>query len=618
MTRDNAPHEGRSRARCDWRVPVLALLCLSLTAALLLRSGRGPVVSPTGETPVQAGNRDAGDRRHDHGSNACPGHDRNDAEGTDASGRSAATGNHDAHDHEAVATFTPAALAKAGIEVRTVAPGEIPGELPVTGVVEPDLARVVKVTPRVGGKLTALLANVGDRVRAGQVLARMASAELAASQAQYRQATARASAARANLKRQRQLAGFGEFGQHKVQEARGAFNAAREDVNEALAEVNASRNEVAQAEAALAAARSDEASARSDVTAAETAIAQAETQVEVTRSRFARQDALLKEELTSRQDWEQARADALKAEADVRAARAGLQAARARGESAAAKVRQAQAMIETQRARLSQSEAKRLAAHERFTLAAEAMQREERVYRSGIFATREVADAEAALRQAEFEVAAAADAVRLRGGTPGGGHVLALTSPLAGRVMERTVTIGETAPPEKPLFTVVNLDSVWVQLNVYPRDLPAVRVGLPVSIATDAAPGRVLVGRVAYVGDTLDETTRTARVRCVIANPDGLLKPEMFVRGGIRAASRAPVIVVPRDAVQSLEGRRVVFVPGERPGAFRALEVQAGETRDGQTEIVSGLRPGDRVVIHGAFLVKAQAMKGELGHSHGH
>jgi cobalt-zinc-cadmium efflux system membrane fusion protein len=183
-------------------------------------------------------------------------------------------------------------------------------------------------------------------------------------------------------------------------------------------------------------------------------------------------------------------------------------------------------------------------------------------------------------------------------------------------VTERKVNVGETVSPEKPLFTVLNLNTVWVQLSVYPRDLSRLQVGLPVTITTDAVPGRRFPGAVASIGDGLDETTRTVRVRCVVPNPAGLLKPDMFVQGRIATSTRAPGIAVPRDAVQTLEGKTVVFVEGSHPGEFVPQPVETADTADGHTAITTGLGAGQRVVTRGAFLVKAQAMKSELGHKH--
>jgi RND family efflux transporter MFP subunit len=602
---------GIIRRAARWRGLLAGLLGLCLVTGAFLLGRRSSV--PAGESMVRAGSAESleGDGHEGHAHEPAEKHEGH---------------SHEGHDHgeghgehaEGVVSFTPEALAKAGVKVQPVAVTAVHSQLQVTGTVEPNIAGLVKVTPRVAGKITALRANIGDRVRAGQVLATMTSTELAAAQAQYRQAGARVSAAKANLQRQRQLAGFGEFGQHKVQEARGNFNAAQGDVNEAIAEINAARNEVSEAEAALAAAQSDEVSAQSDVTAAETVVAQAKTQVGVAASRFQRQETLLMEELTSRQDWEQARADFQKAQTDVLAAEAALRSSQAKVAAAHAKVHQANSVIQTHQARVRQAEAKLTAARQRLAIARQARDREEKVYRSGVYASKEVADAEVALRHAEIDRTTAADAVRLLGGLPGNGNTVGIASPITGRVTERKVSIGEIASPEKAVFTVLNLNTVWVQLSVYQRDLPSMRVGLPMSITTDAVPGRQFTGNVAYIGDVVDETTRTVKVRCVIPNPGSLLKPDMFVRGRIATAFRGRGIVVPREAVQTHEEKTVVFVQGDHPGEFEAKEVRIGDTVDGQTVIASGLEPGERVVTRGAFMVKAQAMKAELGHSHAH
>lgn len=590
--------QAQEQHRRNWRVALLTAATLGLLLVLAFQLGRRSWLLPAGTTEIRAENertsRVPGEAKDDHDTHA---HDHAEPE-------------------EGVARFTPAALARAGIAIQTVRETKVRAHLPVTGVVEPNLQGVVEVTPRVSGKISSLRAGIGDHVGAGQVLATMTSTELAAAQANYRQASARVSAAEANLRRQRQLAAFGEFGQHKVQEARGNYNAAQGDLHEALAEIHAARSEVAEAMAAHVAARSQETTARSHVTVAEAAVEQARTQVEVTRSRFERQEALLKEELTSRQDWEQARADYQKAQADLKAAEAMVQSVRAGLDAATAKVQEAEAVVATRQARLEQAQAKRLAAVERLTIATEALKREEQVYRSGLLASKEVAEAEAVLRQAEIDRRAAADAVRLLGGTPGGGNTLAITAPLPGRVTRRTVTAGEMVSPEKPLFTLVNLKSVWVQLNVYSRDLPSVRVGLPVTVFTDAVPASKFVGKVDYISDVLDETTRTVKVRCVISNPDGLLKPQMFVRGQIETPLFRRAIAVPQEAVQTLEDRRVVFVPGDHPGEFQARRVQLGETVGDLVIVNQGLAAGERIVTRGAFIVKAQTMKSELGHEH--
>jgi membrane fusion protein, heavy metal efflux system len=475
-------------------------------------------------------------------------------------------------------------LKLAGLRVETVGYQPMQSRLVVTGTVEPDPSGVVKVTPRVAGKITAVRVNVGDTVRAGQVLATLASTELAEAQAEYDHTGHQLAIATTRLQRQKKLASLGAFGRPKVEEARVQSIRAQGDIHTARSEVAAASARVAEAQ--------------SQLQALQAALTQAQTQVKVAESRFNRADLMLKEQLVSRQDWEQARADQQRAEADVEAARA--------------KVAQGEARIDTEKALLQASQAKLDEAGKRGAISAQLLAREERVFRGGYLTSKEIVEAEAARVEGMHDQEAVVTKIRLLGGTPGGGNLLAVAAPIGGRVTERLVTLGETVTPEKPLFTVMNLRTVWVQLNVYQKDLPAVRAGQTVAVTSDIAPGRLFTGRVSYIGDQLDETTRTVKVRCAIRNVGDRLKPETFVRGTIAGTTRRHVLVVPGDAVQEVDGKPVVFRPAGKPGEFRAIPIQPGEKLEGMVAIRSGLRAGDRVVTKNAFLVKSQAMKGEL------
>lgn len=482
------------------------------------------------------------------------------------------------------AKFTPEALAEAGIQIQRVGYTSVRSQLQVTGAVEPNLTGLVKVTPRVAGKILSLQVSIGDNVRAGQVLATMASTELAQAQAAYRQAVSRVAVTRNNLERQKKLAGLGSFGRPTVE-------AARSQATTAEAEANTAQNDVAAAQAQVS-------EAVSQLRFLQAALKQAETQVKVTQSRFDRTSLLLKDELVSRQDWEQAQAD--------------LQHAQADGEAARANIAQGQAKIETARANLQATRSRAIAARKRSDIASQALSREEAVYKGGYGTSKELVEAQSVWRQALLDERAAGENVRLLGGRPGGGNILAVSAPLAGRVTERLVTFGETVTPDKPLFTITNLKTVWVELHVDQKDLPAVRLGQTVSVSAETAPGSTFKGLVSYIGDVVDETTRTVNVRAVIENRGRVLRPQTFVRGRIATAVRAHLVAVPENAVQAYEGKTVVFVAGEHEGEFTPKVVKTGATTDGQTVITSGLDPGARVVTRGAFMVKAQAMKSEL------
>jgi cobalt-zinc-cadmium efflux system membrane fusion protein len=484
-----------------------------------------------------------------------------------------------------VIKFDEDSLRLAGLKVAPVEPHALPTSLAVTGAVDPNQAGVVRVTPRVGGKLVSLQVNVGDAVRAGQTLATLSSLELAQAQAAYRLASARVAAARSSLDRQRQLARLGTFGQPRVEDARSASATAQGAMQTAENEVAGDRAEVIEAE--------------SEIKVRQAALTQAQTQVGVVSSRLERANLLLKEQLISTQEWEQTQADKQRAEADIEAARAAIAEGQAKMTAAKSRVAVAQAKLD---------EARR---HGDITT--RALTREQAVYQGGYLSSKEVVEAEAALQQAGLDQNAAAESIRLVGGTLGGGNILTITAPIAGRVTERLVTLGETVTPEKLLLTIINLRSVWVQFNVYQRDVASIHTGQPVTVTSDAALGEKLSGTVAYIGDIADAATRTVTVRCVIQNDAGHLRPETFVKGTITTGTQRQVLAVPRDAVQTQEGKTVVFVQTEHEGEFRAREVETGNTSGDQTPITSGLKPGEKVVVKGAFLVKAQAMKSKLG-----
>lgn len=548
------------------------------------------------------------------------------------------------HAEEGVVRFDAEALKLANIRVEPVSYRALQTRLPVTGTVEPNLSGLVKITPRVAGRIETLRVNVGDTVSAGQTLAMLTSTELASAQAAYRQAGVRVRLAASHLQRQRRLADLGEFGRHKVEEARQREIEAHGEINQSQTELAAANNEVAEArsekaalEGEVARAQNEVGSAESEITEAQgrvralqAALEQAQTAVGVAESKFNRMDRLIQDELVSRQDWEQARADLQQARTAVEAARANIsegtakvETARAHREAAQSQVRaahsrvqQAADKIETLLARQAQVEARLATARKRDQLAEQALQREERIYKAGFLTSKEVTEAETALRQAEAEQQAAADAIRLLGGRPGGGNTLAVTAPIGGRVTERLVSLGETVEPAKSLFTVVNLRSVWVQLSVPQREVGNLRVGQAVTITSDTAPGRTFTGAVSYIGDVVDTATRTVKVRAVIQNSGNALRPQTFVKARIATEATDTALAVPREAVQRLEGKQVVFVQGDHPGEFVSTEVEVGETVGGQAVISSGLEPGARVVTEGAFVVKAQAMKSELGHEH--
>lgn len=191
-----------------------------------------------------------------------------------------------------------------------------------------------------------------------------------------------------------------------------------------------------------------------------------------------------------------------------------------------------------------------------------------------------------------------------------------VTAPLVGLVVESPPVAGMWFNAGDPLVTIADLSTVWVQAGVYEKDIAGVRPGAAVRITSGAYPGRSFPGRVTYVGDSLDAQTRTAKVRCEAANPEGLLKLDMFVDVRIAAGGTRRALVVPAEAVQRIEEETVVFVPSGA-GTYRRRDVRLGQTGEGWAEVTGGLRAGEPVVAEGSFLLKSELRKAELGgHEH--
>ena len=483
-------------------------------------------------------------------------------------------------------TITQDAMQLAEITLAPVKRQVVREKLALSGVVEAGGDRVAKITPRVAGKVTRVFPVVGDAVRAGQTLALIESGELAQTQATYVQAGGRVAAAQSSVVRQRQLAGLGQFGRPPVEEARRAAVTSQGDAKTA-------ESEVASAQAGVAQARSEQRTLQAG-------LSQAQTRLQVAQSRFERSERLLKEELIARQEWEQVRADRDSAGADIEVARA--------------KIAQGGAAVETAKAALAAAQARRDAARQRHSIETQALAREESVFRGGFVTSKELVEAEAALRQARLDQQAAAQAVRLLGGRPGGGSTVAVTSPISGRVQERKVSLGETVDTDHDLFTVVNLDRVVAELQVAPRDLRHIRPGQQVELTSETAPGSVFAGRVASLGTASDQTTRAVPVRVVLDNRGGTLRPGAFVRGNAVTDVRRDRIVVPVKAIQEHTNKKTVYVAASaKPGDFEVRHVVLGATvGNGLREVAKGLAGNEKVAVTGTFYLKSEALKSSL------
>ena len=195
--------------------------------------------------------------------------------------------------------------------------------------------------------------------------------------------------------------------------------------------------------------------------------------------------------------------------------------------------------------------------------------------------------------------------------------LLPVSSPISGTITEKHAIVGELADPSKSLYTVADLSSVWVLVDIHEKDLAKVRKGQSAIVTVGAFPDMKFRGRITYLADVVDEATRTVKARVEVSNPGRKLKPEMFATVELTMAADAPpVLAVPEDAVQEVDGRKLIFV-AESDTEFEPRKVDLGRAAGGLIEVVSGLKEGERYAVKGAFLLKSEMKKGEIeGHEH--
>jgi cobalt-zinc-cadmium efflux system membrane fusion protein len=236
-----------------------------------------------------------------------------------------------------------------------------------------------------------------------------------------------------------------------------------------------------------------------------------------------------------------------------------------------------------------------------------------------------IAAAELQRRQSEYQISvaetrAAADQLQLLGVTPAAierlgkhGAVNSLTpvvATLSGVVVERKLAQGQVVQPADALFVVADLSNLWAVAQVPEQQVSQVKAGQSVSIEVPALGNEKLLGKLIYVGQTIDPETRTVLVRTALDNSDGRLKPAMLASMLIEAKP-ADRLVIPASAVVRENDMDHVFV-AEEAGAFRLVRVKLGVEQGGLRVVLSGLKGQERVVVDGAFHLNNERNRKEM------
>ena len=253
-------------------------------------------------------------------------------------------------------------------------------------------------------------------------------------------------------------------------------------------------------------------------------------------------------------------------------------------------------------------------------------ERAEKLHGDQIIAQKDHLRAHAEYEKAKASFAAAGDKLRMLGvgTTPADdGRAVStfpLTTPFAGTVIEKHAILGELAQPDKLIFTVADLSTLWIEANLFEKDLGRVKTGAEAVVTVDAYPGESFQGKLTYIAAVVDKESRTVQARVEVANPGRRLKPEMFATASIHTngtfgvAGKAKALLLPQEAVVLMQGQPTAFV--EEHGGFEPRAVELGEKLRDRVVIKNGLQAGERVVIAGTYALKARVLKSQIGDSH--
>lgn len=275
------------------------------------------------------------------------------------------------------------------------------------------------------------------------------------------------------------------------------------------------------------------------------------------------------------------------------------------------KVTRGQPMLYVASPDYSQLRTNYLKAKDAYALAEKGNARAKDLYAHKAISEQALEQAESADVQASGDLAAAQAALKVLGVTDPDGLEKAppsfevpVRAPIAGQVVEQDVAAGQLIQPgSTQCFMISDTNNVWVLVNVYQKDLPFVRAGDPVTIQTDAYPD-TFQGRISYVAASLDPNTRTLQARIDTNNPGEKLKKDMYVVATVKAGSIRNAIALPDSAIlRDTENEPFVYV-AKGSNQFGRRSVTLGESVNGETEIISGLQPGDEVIGDGSLFLQ--------------
>jgi cobalt-zinc-cadmium efflux system membrane fusion protein len=224
----------------------------------------------------------------------------------------------------------------------------------------------------------------------------------------------------------------------------------------------------------------------------------------------------------------------------------------------------------------------------------------------GAVSAKEVAQAESEYRKAKADVGSSSSRIRALNLASDPGAGAAIRTAIDGTVVDRSVLVGQEvrADGAVPLMTVSNLETVWVLGDVYEQDLALVQKGSAVVVTVAAYPSVTFAGRVGQISNVVDPVTHTVKLRCVVPNPEEKLKPEMFAKIQLSDVGGKKIVIPSRALLNDTQPPRVILALENNTFQFR--KVEAGPEVAGKVRILSGLKPGEKIVSGGAIFLKQE------------
>jgi membrane fusion protein, heavy metal efflux system len=476
------------------------------------------------------------------------------------------------------------------IETQPAAMSSIQDILQTTGQLSFPSDQTIKIAPRLQGRVAEVFVHVGDHVAAGQSLAVLESIDAATAQNAAFQADNKLKLARLTLERFQRLQ---RLGTPDVTAAQAALDQAIEGqsaAQKALDHIKYQGNIGAFADKPME-------DAENNVVTANSTAEQARSDLDQAQRDFERKRKLLEIGVIATQDLEASQNTLEKAKANSQAAQDALK------------------------------------------LAQQAIARERKAYDSHLYSNQQIEQAEAAYRQARLQRNAADTALRLAKaqvlrdldqaqndfqaatfdaqnahhaldllGHPSANGSMTITSPITGIVTERDVSPGQVVDQSQmtpwQMFVVSNSSTVWVDADVYEKDIARVRQGSALEVSVAAIPGKTFAGTVLRIAPMLDKTSRSVKVRAEIPNTDGLLRDGEYAEVSIPLGLPRRTLVVPLSAISHEGDNDFVYVSeGDK---YRKHQVKLGTQQGQRTEILDGIKPGDVIAVKGAIFLGGQ------------